>query len=335
MAPKRRLGEFEIIKRFFAPLAKGEGGALGLIDDAAILPSMGRGRRLVVTTDAIVAGVHFLAEDPAQAVALKALAVNLSDLAAMGAEPRAYLLVAALPEALPTAWIERFARGLARQQSRFGIHLVGGDTVATPGPLTLNICAIGTVSRGAELRRSAAVAGDTLYVSGTVGDAALGLRALRGELAVLDARQRAALVRRFREPDPRIELGRALGRLKRTDRVHAAIDVSDGLIADITHICEASGVGATIEAGRLPLSVAARKSLGRDGALLQTILSGGDDYELAFTAPPLSAQSLARLARRTGVPVTAIGTIVSGRHVRVLGGDGRKLEIRDAGYRHF
>jgi thiamine-monophosphate kinase len=335
LAPKHRLGEFEIIKRFFAPLAKGESGALGLVDDAAILPSMGRGRCLVVTTDAIVAGVHFLPDDPAEAVAQKALAVNLSDLAAMGADPRAYLLVAALPEDLPVDWIGRFSRGLAREQRRFGIHLVGGDTVATPGPLTLNICAIGTVSTGAELRRSAAIAGDTVYLSGTVGDAALGLRALRGDLAGLGARQRAALVRRYRQPDPRIELGRALGRLKRTKRVHAAIDVSDGLVADMTHICEASGVGATIEARRLPLSVAARRALGQDAMLLKTILSGGDDYELAFTAPPLSAQSLARLACRTGVSVTAIGTIVPGRRLRVLGDDGRNIKFRDGGYRHF
>jgi thiamine-monophosphate kinase len=335
LALKRRLGEFEIIERFFAPLARGEGGALGLVDDAAILPPMGRGRHMVVTTDAIVAGVHFLADDPAEVVALKALAVNLSDLAAMGADPRAYLLVAALPKTLPTAWIGRFARGLARGQRRFGIHLIGGDTVATPGPLTLNICAIGSVSRGAELRRSAAIVGDAVYVSGTVGDAALGLRALRGELAGLGARQRAVLVRRYREPDPRIELGRALGRMKRTERVHAAIDVSDGLVADVTHICEASGVGATIEAERLPLSDAVRVALGRDAALLKTIVSGGDDYELAFTAPPLSARSLARLSGRSGVPVTAIGTIVSDRRVRVLSGDGRELEIRNGGYRHF
>src|SRR5215475_1506018 len=199
-----QLGEFERIRRFFVPLA-GPGG-LGLTDDAALV-ECGAGRRLVVTADAIVAGVHYLPDDPPELVARKLLRVNLSDLAAMGARPLHYLLTTALPPELGAGWLAEFARGLGEDQKRFGIKLLGGDSVSTQGPAILSLTAIGAIAAGTEVRRSGARPGDLVWVSGTIGDPFLGLRLLRGDFADLAADHRDYLVRRFRLPDPRTELG--------------------------------------------------------------------------------------------------------------------------------
>jgi thiamine-monophosphate kinase len=324
-APK--LGEFERIARFFAPLAAPEG--LGLLDDVAIIPGP-PGEQYVLKTDAIVEGVHFLPDDPADQVAQKLLRVNLSDLAGKGAVPVGYLLTTALPRERDEAWLERFAQGLARDQREFGIGLLGGDSVATTGPVTLSVAAVGRVRAGETVLRRGARPGDIVYVSGTLGDGALGLGALRGRLPELGAAERSFLADRYRLPRPRLRLGQRL-----VGTARAMMDISDGLVADLGHICEASGVAAVVEAGRLPLSPAARAAIAADPSRLMAALAGGDDYELLFTAPAEAAAGIAAIAAETAVPVTAIGRIEPGQGVGVVDSKGTPIAVTDAGYRHF
>lgn len=324
----RKTGEFERIATFFAPLAAGFPGALGLTDDAALIRPA-EGCELVVTTDTMVAGVHYVGDEPADLVAQKLLRVNLSDLAAMGARPVAYTLNIALPSTLQDDWLERFTAGLAADQQRFGIALAGGDSVSTPGPVTLTITAFGEVAANAALRRSGARVGDLVYVSGTIGDGALGLEVLRGRVAGLAQAHKDALIERYRRPQPRTACGPRLAGL-----AHAAIDVSDGLAADLGHIAEVSGVAAVIETVSVPLSTAAAATLALDPHLRDAILGGGDDYELLFTAPPAAAGGIASLSSELGLPLTAIGRIESGRGVRVVDADGAEIALRAAGYTH-
>ena len=317
------LGEFDLIDRLLKPLAAGYPGALGLTDDAALV-RVPTGSELVIAKDAIVAGIHFLPEDPPELVAGKLLRVNLSDLAAMGAKPLGYLTVLARPSGLPESWLGHFAAGLAADQKRFGCHLLGGDTVSTPGPLTLTLTILGTVPEGRALRRSGARPGDEVWVSGTLGDAALGLRVLRG--LALPEDETLALSDRYRTPQPRLELGQGLLGL-----ATAAIDVSDGLAADLGHIAQTSAVAATIEVERLPLSKAGR---GVPGAR-EAALAGGDDYELLFTAPPAAASEIEALGLRLRLPLTRIGRIESGAGVQVLDRAGDPIELSQLGWRHF
>ena len=314
------MDEFALIAEYFAPLAAARPGAFGLTDDAAAIAPP-PGRDAVAAADALVAGVHFRETDPPDTVAARALRANLSDLAAMGACPHGYLMTLALPPGLAgeagREWAAGFAAQLARDQAEFDIGLLGGDTVATPGPLAVSITALGFVEAGRALRRSGARPGDALYVSGTVGDAALAL-------ALPDAG--AALAKRFRRPEPRVALGRAL-----VGVATAAIDVSDGLVADIGHLCRASGVGARLAAAAVPLSAAARARLRASPGLLETVLAGGDDYELAFTVPPARRAGLAALP----APVTEMGAIEGGAGVAVIGEDGAPLALARAGWRHF
>ena len=321
------LGEFGRIARFFAPLA-GPGG-LGLKDDAALI-DCAPGHRIVVTVDAIVAGVHFLPEDPPDLVAKKLLRVNLSDLAAMGARPLHYLLATALPAALGDDWVERFAQGLAEDQRLFGVDLLGGDSVATSGPAVLSLTAFGEVAAGAEIRRSGALPGDHIWVSGTIGDAYLGLRVLRGDYPTLSATDRAALIARFQLPEPRTALGPRLAGV-----AHAMLDVSDGLLADLGHICEVSEVGATVMLTALPLSPAARHAAAGEPDLPARLAIGGDDYELLFAAPPEATQAIESLAAELALPITATGTIEQGAGVRLVDAGGNPIPVEQAGYRHF
>jgi thiamine-monophosphate kinase len=314
-------GEFELIHRYFAPLAAGFPGALGLEDDAAIYRPPA-GHELVVTADALVEGRHYLASDPADLIGRKMLRVNLSDLAAKGATPVGYLMTTALGPDIDEAWIAKFTEGLAADQREFGIHLMGGDTVATPGPTTLSVTAIGVVPQGKALRRSGARIGDKLVVTGTIGDGALGLKVLRGSLLDLDAAQRETLADRYHLPQPRLKLGASL-----IGGAHAAMDVSDGLVADAGHIAEASHCGVVIRADRVPLSAAAQEALAGDLDLLPTILTGGDDYELLFTAPSLRSEWSGQ--------VTEIGEIVAGEGVRVLDRDGAEIVLASRGFQHF
>ena len=321
------LGEFGRIRRFFAPLAGL--GALDLSDDAALIdcPS---GYRLVATVDQLVEGVHFLADDPPEAVAKKLLRRNLSDLAAMGATPRHYLLTSALPASRDDDWVRRFAGGLAEDQHRFGIALLGGDSTSTSGPISLSLTAIGQVAAGREIRRSGAKPGNRVWVSGTIGDAFLGLEVLRGGYGALAPEHRAALAARFRLPDPRIELGPCLAGI-----ASAMIDVSDGLLADLGHICETSAVAATVELARLPLSPAAREAVADDIAIRAALVTGGDDYELLFSAPPEASGEIVSLSQSLGLPLTEIGAIEVGAGVRLIDADGREIPVGATGWRHF
>ena len=322
MAAAPKAGEFELIRRHFAPLAAPS--ALGLRDDAATLTPPA-GSDLVLTVDAMVQGVHFLPDDPPDLIARKLLRINLSDLAAKGARPLGYLLTAAWTAELPEDWIAAFAGGLGEDQKAFGCPLLGGDTVSTPGPLCFSLTAIGCVPAGRMLRRSGAEPGDLVFVSGAIGDGALGLRAIRGELPRLAGADRAYLAERYRLPQPRLALGPRLIGL-----AHAAMDVSDGLVADLGHIAETSGVSAVIEAARVPLSAA-----GRRADRLELALTGGDDYEILFTAPPTADTAVAALARELGLPLARIGRIGAGAGVTAVNADGAPIELSSKGWRHF
>ena len=335
------LDEFALIRRHFAPLATTP-AALGLGDDAAVL-AVEAGFELVVTTDTLVAGVHFLDGDPAETLGHKLLAVNLSDLAAMGAEPVAYLLSVAVPRGWSAdagdAWLAAFARGLEALQRAAGITLIGGDTVAAPHDLALGLTAIGRVPAGHALRRSGARPGDVVWVSGAIGDGALDLAVLRGELPEVPPSAAAALVERYRRPSPRLALGRRLVGL-----ATAAADVSDGLIADLDHICEASGVSAELVLDRLPLSEAAAAVVGAARSRLVDLAAGGDDYELVFTAPPTAADAVIEAAAAASVGVAEVGRIGAApvvpaaptktSRVKVVL-DGRVVSVPRGGYSHF
>ncbi len=317
-----RLGEFEMIARYFAPLAKGFAGAGGLKSDNAFLPADAR-RDLVVKTDTVVAGVHFLANEKPDWVAAKALRVCLSDLAAGGSTPFVYQLSLSLQKGWRREWVAGFVRGLAADQRRYGIVLCGGDTVVSPGPLTITITAFGRVARGKGLGRDGARPGDELWVSGTIGDGALGLLAARGRLKT------PQLERRYRLPQPRTSLGPRLVGI-----ASATADVSDGLLADVGHIADASGLAASIERECVPLSPAARRVLDTEPSLWANVLGGGDDYELVMAVPPRRTAALLDAARASGVSVCRIGAFERGRGVR-LTVSGRIVRAPRAGYVHF
>ena len=324
-------GEFDLIADLFAPLAAGYSGALNLRDDAALV-DLPAGHRLVITTDALVAGVHFLPDDPPDLVARKAVRVNLSNVAAMGARPVGLLVAACFPRDGGTAWVERFAAGLAADVAAFGVPVIGGDTVATPGPATITVTAVGQVPAGLALRRDAAQDGDVLMVSGTIGDGTLGLAVQRGRCAGLEAADRDFLIDRYRLPRPRVSLGPALAGVAR-----ACLDVSDGLLGDLGHICRASGLGAVVDVERVPLSVAARAAVAIDESVLRSaVLCGGDDYELLFTVAPDRVAEAEEAARQAGVSVSAIGAMVAGGGVMVRWAGGIPEPAGDdASWRHF
>ena len=314
--------EFSLIARHFLPLA-GE-GALALSDDAAVLDVPAG--QLVLSADAMVAGVHFLPDDPPETIGRKLLRVNLSDLAAMGAAPLGYLMTAALPKGTTPEWLDAFTAGLAQDQAEFGLAVLGGDTVSTPGPLTLSLTILGTVPKGEALLRRGARPGDEIWVSGTIGDGALGLRAARGTLA-----DDGFLAGRYRVPRPRLALGHALRGVAR-----AAMDISDGLVQDCGHLCRLAACGAEIEAGALPLSDGARAALAADPALLPLILTGGDDYELLFAVAPEDTARVAEAGKASGTPVTRVGRFVAGAsEVTALGAGGSPIGLPRGGWSHF
>jgi thiamine-monophosphate kinase len=312
-------GEFALIAQLFAPLATSP-GAFGLTDDAATV-ELPRGHELVVTADMLVEGVHFLRNDPPDTIARKALRVNLSDLAAKGAHPIGYLLALSLPKRIRFDWLRKFAGGLARDQRTFGVSLIGGDTTATPGPLTIAITALGTVPKGGMTWRKGAKPGDLVFVSGTIGDAGAGLALLRRR-----AKSPRALIARYQVPTPRLSLGLALRGV-----ASAAIDVSDGLLADLGHIADVSSVRLSIHAGAVPLSAAYRR-LGGDPVRAVT---AGDDYEIAFTAPADRRAAIGRAAAVAGVQITEIGQVGRGRGVVLLDGAGREIAVARKGFSHF
>ena len=316
--------EFALIARHFRPLA-GD-GALDLRDDAALLTPP-EGQQLVLAADALVEGVHFLPDDPPGMIARKLLRVNLSDLAAMGAAPLGYLMTTAFTRGTPDTWIADFVAGLAEDQQRFGLQVLGGDTVATPGPACFSLTIIGTVPPGQALHRRGARIGDEIWVSGSIGDAALGLRVLQGKLP---ADAEGFLARRYRLPEPRLALGQALRGVAR-----AAMDVSDGLVQDLGHLCRAAGCGAEITAAALPLSAAANATFARNAALLPLLLTGGDDYELLFAAAPEDAGAVQAASIKAGVPVAPLGRFVPGDAVVVRDGSGAAITLPQGGWSHF
>lgn len=320
-----RRGEFDVIASVLAPLAEGDARALGLSDDAAILPQRD-GIDTVVSTDTLVAGIHFLEHEDPDIIARRLLRVNLSDIAAMGAAPVGYFLNLTLSPDIDDIWIEKFAAGLASDQKTFGIGLWGGDTTKTTGSLTVSVTMIGEVPSGTAVRRSTAAAGDRVFVSGTIGDAGLGLERL-----VEGASAGDALVRRYQVPDPRVALGIAL-----RDVVSAMADVSDGLAADLGHICTASGLSATINAENVPLSSEARSELAGGRTDIAGLMTSGDDYELVFAVSPDRVPDILAAAEEAAVAVTEIGAIDgTGQGVRVLDMKGKPIPFESAGYRHF
>lgn len=322
-------GEFEIIARHFVPLANGAPLAFGLTDDAALLKPR-KGRSLVVTTDAIVEGVHFLAGDPPDQIARKLLRVNLSDLAAKGATPRAYVLTCAFPRRVEEQWIAAFARGLRYDQAYFGIDLIGGDTVAIPGPANFSATLFGEVPGTAMLRRSGARPGDAVCVTGTIGDGGFGLSELRRAQDGLSGPQRRFLIARYRLPQPRTRLGPMLRGL-----AHASLDVSDGLAQDLGHMAAASGVHIVIDAAKVPLSSAGRAIERGDSEARLRALTSGDDYEIVFAVPRRHLARLAAAAGKARTRVTVIGEIQRGKGVVVLGPNGSPLAVGQGGYDHF
>jgi len=322
-------GEDALIARYFKPLAT-DPGAFNLADDAAVFkPS---GDDIVVTTDAIVEGVHFLADDPPDTVARKALRVNLSDLAAKGATPAGFVLALAL-RAADDAWLTLFARGLGSDIGLFGCPLLGGDTVSTPGPVMISITAFGRVPAGKMVHRSGAKPGDRVVVTGTIGDATLGLDILKGgaAAAVADAGAKAMLIGRYRVPQPRNALAKAV-----RDHAHAAMDVSDGLAGDLAKLCAASGVSAVIDAPSIPLSATAAALLAGGTIGIETIVSGGDDYEILCAIPEDGFEVFAHAAGHAGVSVTSIGTFIAGSPVpRFLDAQGKEIALPRLSYSHF
>ena len=325
--PKR--GEFGRIRDFFAPLTGGHPDSFGLMDDAALLKAPD-GCELVVTTDSIVRDIHFLAADDPADIAAKLLRVNLSDLAAKGAEPLAYSLAMALPSSVEDGWVEAFARQLGEEQDRFGIRLLGGDSVRTKGPEVLTVTAFGLVPAGGVLLRSGASDGDHVYVSGTIGDGALGLMAARGDFRGLPGIDH--LIRRYRIPQPRLELGAMVRPL-----VGGAMDVSDGLVGDLAALASASNLGARLFSAKVPLSEPAAEILALEPDLMATVLTGGDDYELLLTVPAAATAEFEALSRQSGINVTHVGEMVGSLgagQVEVLDADARLLPLERLKFSH-
>ncbi|MGO4386228.1 thiamine-phosphate kinase [Microvirga sp. 2YAF29] len=329
MASPERPSEDNLIARYFAPIA-GEGG-LGLKDDAACLTPK-PGHDLVVTTDALVETVHFLPEDSPASTARKALGVNVSDLAAKGAEPTGFLLTLALPENWTEAWLADFSAGLGAASRDFSCPLLGGDTVKAKGALTLSVTALGQVPTGRMIRRTTAQEADVICVSGTIGDAALGLLLRRDPAWAesLSAEEAAHLADRYLHPQPRHRLAKAL-----CEHASAAMDVSDGLAGDLAKMMRASGASAVVELDKVPLSQAARQAIAADPALLDVAVTGGDDYEILCTVAQKNLDMLIEQADSVGITLSAIGRVVAGHELPVFRMQDRERRYDAGSYSHF
>ena len=313
-----RESEDDLIARFFAPIAGPEG--LGLRDDAALLtPTLGS--QIVLTKDALVAGVHFFADDAPGAIARKALRVNLSDLAAKGAAPLGFLLALALPDAWTSDWLAAFAKGLGEDAAFYRCPLFGGDTVRTPGPLMVSITALGRVDTGRMAARTGVKPGDFLYVSGTIGDSALGLKLRMGDGPLLEPAHRDFLLDRYLLPRPRLELTPAIAAY-----ANAGMDVSDGLVGDLSKMLRVSGVSAIVDLTLTPLSEAARAAIGLDPAFFEIAATGGDDYEILASAAPHNSAAFEAEAAKAGVRITRIGEALAGAGAAAFCRPGRRRD---------
>jgi thiamine-monophosphate kinase len=329
MPGARASGEDDLIARYFRPLAT-DPGAFGLIDDAALLKQSGDD--LVVTTDAIVEGVHFLPDDPPDTIARKALRVNLSDLAAKGAVPAGFVLTLALRD-VKEEWLAPFARALGEDASTFGCPVLGGDTVSTPGPLMISITGFGRVPPGRMVPRTGAKPGDRIAVTGTIGDAALGLRVLKDEIAgdVLYPLSREFLIQRYRVPQPRNALAVAI-----RDHATAAMDVSDGLAGDLAKLCAASAISATINLADVPLSKPAQALVAKGHSNFESIVSGGDDYEVVCAIPENRWDCFVAAAAEANVRITDIGRAEAGAAApRFFDASGQPVVLKRLSHSHF
>lgn len=323
--------EFADIARRFLPLTFAAPEALGLLDDAAVIPSR-PGQDLVITKDALVEGVHFLAGERADRVARKLIRTNLSDLAAKGAEPYGCFLAISWPKHYDSAARDLFARGLGEDLAHFGLALFGGDTTSTPGPLTASLTALGWTPAGRMIPRSGARAGDCLVVSGVIGDGYLGLMAAQGRMTGLTTLQTEHLAERYHLPEPQLGLRAALRAC-----ASACADVSDGLAADAGHIARASGVGLTIELEHVPLSAAAKAwvSQQEDEACARlALVTGGDDYELVCTVPPDQFEAFRKASTAAGIAVTQIGRVESAARGVEVRWQGLPVPMGRSGYQH-
>jgi len=321
-------GEDNLIARFFGPIAT-DPGALGLTDDAAFIKPP-PGTEMVLKTDAIVGGIHFFPDDPASAVAQKALRVNLSDLAAKGARPLGFLVSLALPKEIDEAWLSGFASGLREDAATYKCPLFGGDTVRSPGSIMVSVATFGSVPDGRMVKRAGAKAGDHVFVTGTIGDAALGLRLRQGADWPLGDKQREHLLSRYLLPRPRNALAQAV-----LDYASSAMDVSDGLAGDLAKLCRVSKVAAAIDVSRVPLSAAAQAAIAHDAALLEPALTGGDDFEILCTVPPQNVDRFRVAAMMAKTAVTGIGTIADGEGAVFRTQDGAEMQFSRASFSHF
>jgi len=331
--PVRESAEDRLIARYFQPLAK-HPGSFGLLDDAAAV-SPPPGCDIVLKTDGVISGVHFFPDDPADAVAKKVLRMNLSDLAAKGAAPLGFLMALALPQDVDEKWLKGFAEGLGSDAEHYGCPLLGGDTDRTPGPLSVSIAALGSLPHGTMVRRCGAKVSDHIVVTGTIGDAALGLRLRRDARAGgrwnLSQEMQEHLMQRYLLPQPRSALAEAVRR-----HASAAIDVSDGLAGDLAKLCRVSNVSADVEVARVPMSQPARRALGSEPGLLELILSGGDDYEIVATVGADRLQALQAEAATAGVPLIDIGRVgVGDGEARFLDAGGKPLVFARPSFSHF
>jgi thiamine-monophosphate kinase len=326
-------GEDRLIARHFKPLATAP-GALSLTDDAAFFAPP-PGYEVVLKTDAIVAGVHFLPDDPPECIGKKALRVNLSDLAAKGATPAGCLMTLALPDTVSENWLEAFAAGLKADCEQFACPLYGGDTVRTSGPVSISIFVVGTLPQGSMVRRAGAKPGDRIFVTGSLGDAAFGLKLLqepaRKTTWQLNDADAKFLIDRYRLPRPRVALHDAVRAY-----ASASMDVSDGLLGDLGKLCEQSKVSAQIEVKALPLSSAARQALRCEPALIEKVATGGDDYEILCAVPPEHVQDFRKAAEGAAVPVAEIGTATEGSEApQLIAADGKALTFARTSFSHF
>ena len=317
------LSERQLIDRFLKPLATTP-EALQLADDGAIIPASDE-QDYVVVKDTLVSGIHFFADDPAETIAKKLLRVNLSDLMAMGALPAYYTLSLALPAEISTEWVDQFTTSLHEDMLHFGGTLIGGDTTAIQDSICLTLSAIGTVPNGKALTRKAAQEDDDIFVTGTLGDAFLGLETARKRIS-----GNPALLKRYQIPQPPVRLGNAL-----LDLAHAAIDISDGLVMDMERLCQASQKGALLYFDLIPISKASESVLVEYPQYMEDVVTGGDDYQLLFTAPHRAKETITTLCANAGITLTQIGTITETPEVIILGHDNQPMTFRNKGFEHY
>ena len=325
------LDEFDRIKKYFKPLASAERGSLDLLDDAAVLP-IGSDSELVISTDALVEGIHYVGDEDASLIAQKSLRTNLSDMAAMGAAPWAYtlsLILDPLKKCSADQWLDSFVAGLQIDQNKYDVCLIGGVSVVGAGPTVISITIIGKLNNKGPLVRSGALQNDDIYVSGTIGDSAAGLQVIKGSLDFLDFSDQIYLKNRYYLPQPRVALGLALVGL-----ASAAMDVSDGLIQDMGHLCSASGLAAVINWPNVPLSPPVITLLESKSISISAIINGGDDYELLFTAPSILRPDIEELSKKTEVPLTRIGYMTEGADVLLMDKENQLISVAGAGFKH-